>query len=192
MASAGPAICPFKISSGCFRLDLIPPDSCCRAMGNIFGMHSIRHRYDAEKEDIAQRIAARLISASLSNGLALAGGAAGIFSSLKHPQVIVRDSPLYWLVDGASILNYPADGDPDVHAGANGGPKPDRTQVLFAWTAARLQALWRWVYTNGATFAGALYAVFNALPLVQVTSNNPRHSLSDRPLLSISAPQRSR
>jgi len=148
-------------------------------MGNLFSMHGIKHTYRAEKEDFAQLIAAalaniisQLVGQSVAGALAIAGGAAGIFRSLKDPHVIVRDSPLYWLVDGASILNYPPEGDPDARGGANGGPKPDRTQVLFVWTAARMQALWQWVYTNGATFAGALYAVFNALPLVQVI---PRH-----------------
>ena len=138
-------------------------------MGPIYSMHgTIKNKYDAEKDDIAKRIASKLVSESLAHGLALAGGAAGLFDTLKNPGVVVPDSPLYWLIDGASILNFPAKGDPNVSAGANGGPKPDRTQALFTYAAERLQALWQWVYTNGATFAGALYAVFNALPLVQV------------------------
>ncbi len=168
---------PFGASlRGSSRLAYIPQWLCTRAMGNLFSMHGIKHTYRAEKEDFAQLIAAalaniisQLVGQSVAGALAIAGGAAGIFRSLKDPHVIVRDSPLYWLVDGASILNYPPEGDPDTRVGENGGAKLDRTQVLFAWSAARMQALWQWVYTNGATFAGALYAVFNALPLVQVT-----------------------
>ena len=160
-------------------------------MGNLLSMHGIKQTYKVEKEDFAQLIAAalaniisQLVGQSVAGALAIAGGAAGIFRSLKDPHVIVRDSPLYWLVDGASILNYPPEGDPDARVGANGSQKPDRTQVLFAWTAARMQALWRWVYTNGATFAGALYAVFNALPLVQVGCGTVQSSKLLGPSLS--------
>ena len=155
-----------------------------KVMGAWFSMQRIMHAYapqhvySAEKANFAQLIAAtvtkstsELVGQSVSKGLELAGGAAGMFKSLKDPDVIVPDSPLYWLVDGASILNYPPDGNPDENV-TNGRQKPDRTQAMFAWTALRLQALWQWVYTNGATFAGALYAVFNALPLVQVTRNS--------------------
>ena len=134
------------------------------------------HAYNAEKKDLAQLIAdavkntfGAIVKHSLSGALAVVGGVGGILQSLKDPLVIVPKSPLYWLVDGASILNLPAEGDPNDRGEANGSPKLTRTQTLFAWTAARLTELWQWVYSNGATFAGAVYTVFNALPIVQVT-----------------------
>ena len=111
---------------------------------------------------VLERLAAWAVAIPIS----ICGGASELFRVLMNPGVITKDSPLWYLVEGTSILNYPSEGDPDLRA--NGRPKPTRTEVLFEWSAARLSALWEWVYSNGATFAAALYAVFNDLPVVQV------------------------
>ena len=104
----------------------------------------------------------------VSSAISAIGGAALVFRILSYKGVITPDSPLWYLVDGARILNYPSDGDPSANSAAPGGKKPSRTEAIFAWTAVRLSAVRQWVYTNGATFAGALYAVFNSFPVIQV------------------------
>jgi hypothetical protein len=108
------------------------------------------------------------LAAIVAIPISICGGASELFRILMNPGVITEDSPLWYLVEGASILNYPSSGNPDSGRPANGGHKLSRTEIIFSWSAARLTALWQWVYTNGATFAAALYAVFNDLPVIQV------------------------
>ena len=132
-------------------------------------IHAPQHVYQAKQNEFA-----RVIAGAVASALSLTGGAGELFDTLKNPGVITPDSPLWYLVDGASILNYPSAGDPHADPAANGGHRLTRTERLFSWTAARLQALGQWVYTNGATLAGAVYAVFNSLPIVQVRTH-PRN-----------------